>query len=108
MQIVNLPTVAVQVTAGGTEILSSAAATAALAAGMNCAIINPSVDIALVDAGGLQISWANIPGAVVGTVANSPVVCPTGLATIVMHRGGAIRGISTSGVATTKIGLGIA
>ena len=107
MQITNLATVAVATTAGGTEILSAAAANAALTQGMNCAVINPSVDIVLVDNGGSQPS-STIPGAVAGTVANSPFVCSANTATVVLHTGGSIRGISTSGTATTKIGVACA
>lgn len=107
MQITNLATVAVATTAGGTEILSAAVANAALAKGLNCAVINPSVDIVLVDNGGLNPS-STLPGAVVGTVANSPFVCPANVSTVILHRGGSIRGISTNGTATTKIGVACA
>lgn len=105
MQIVNLATVTVDTTAAGSEILSSALATTAMSNGMNCIVINPSVDIVLVDAGGASPN-PNIPGAVVGTVANSPFVCPANIPTVVLHRGGAVRGIS-SGSATVKRGLGM-
>ena len=106
MQVVNLATVSVATTAGGTEIFSSAAARIATSEGMNCLVINPSVDIALVDAGGTLPS-SNIPGAIEGTVANSPFVCPAGVPTVVLHRGGAVRAIA-SATSTVKIGVGVA
>ena len=104
MKLVNLATVSVATTAGGTEILSEAAARIASTEGLICAIINPSVDIVLVDAGGLIVTSA-VPGAVAGTVANSAVVCAAGVPNIVIHRAGPLRGISTSGTATVKITL---
>lgn len=106
MQVVNLATVSVATTAGGTEIFSSAAARIATSEGMSALVLNPSVDIVLVDAGGLQTTSA-IPGAVAGTVANSPFVCPAGVPTVIDHRSGAVRGISTSGTATVKVGVGV-
>ena len=107
MQIVNLATVNVATTAGGTEILSSAQARIATTEGLNCVIINPVVNIVLVDNNGLGTS-SLVPGAVTGTVANSPIVCPAGVPTVVMHRSGAIRGISTSGTTVTQVALGCA
>lgn len=114
MQVVNLATVSVATTAGGTEIFSSAQARIATSEGMDSLVLNPSVDIVLVDAGGLQVS-SRIPlidgtgqGAVAGTVANSPFVCPAGVPTVIQHRSGAVRGISTSGTATVKVGVGCA
>lgn len=107
MQICNLPTVSVVTTAGGTEILSSAAATAAIPAGLMILAITPSVDIVLVDNGGLQTNWANIPGATAGTVANSPFICAANATTFVRHNSGSVRAISTSGAATVKVGLGM-
>ena len=104
MNIVNLATVAVATTAGGTEIFSSAAARIATTEGMDAIAINPSVDIVLVDAAGASPS-SPVPGAVAGTVANSPFVCPANVATIVTHRSGAVRGISTSGTATVKVAV---
>lgn len=104
MQIVNLATVSVETTAGGTEIFSSSAARIATNEGMTSIILNPSVDIVLVDAGGLQVS-SGVPGAVAGTVANSPLVCPAGLPTVIEHRSGPIRGISTSGTSTVKVAV---
>ena len=104
MKVINLATVTVDTTAGGVEIFSSAAARIATTEGLNCVVINPSVDISLVDAGGLQIS-SGIPGAVVGTVANSPFVCPAGIPTEVKHNSGALRAIAGAS-STVKIGLG--
>ena len=111
MQVVNLATVAVATTAGGTEIFSSAQARIATTEGMTAVILNPSVDIVLVDAGGTIVT-SQIPlidgtglGAVAGTVANSPLVCPAGVPTVVAHRSGAIRGISTSGTSTVKVAV---
>lgn len=105
MKIVNLATVAVDTTAGGTEIFSSAAARIATTEGMGCVIVNPSVDIVLVDAGGLLVTSA-IPGAVVGTSANGAAVCPAGIPTEIRHKSGPIRAISTSGTSTVKITVG--
>lgn len=107
MQVVNLATVSVATTAGGTEIFSSAAARIATSEGMDSLVLNPSVDIVLVDANGSSVS-SPIPGAVAGTVANSPFVCPAGVPTVIQHRSGAVRGISTSGTATVKVGVGCA
>ena len=112
MKVVNLATVAVDTTAGGTEIFSSGQARIATSEGMGCIVINPSVDIVLVDAGGLQPS-SQIPnlagtgmGAVAGTATNSPFVCPAGVPTVVLHRSGPVRAISTAGTSTVKIGVG--
>ena len=66
MQITNLATVSVDTTAGGTLILTLAQAQSATAAGMNALVINPSVEIALVDAGGSSPA-SPVTGAVVGT-----------------------------------------
>ena len=105
MKVVNLATVSVDTTAGGTEIFSAAAARLATSEGMGCIVVNPSVDIALVDAGGLNISSV-VPGAVAGTAANSPFVCPAGIPTEIRHRSGPVRAISSSGTSTVKIGVG--
>ena len=104
MRIVNLATVAVDTTAGGTVILSSDAARTATSEGMEAIVINPSVDIVLVAGAGTDVSSA-IPGAVVGTVANSPFTCPAGVPTVVSHRSGPIRAISTSGTSTVKVAV---
>ena len=106
MKIVNLATVSVDTTAGGTEIFSAAAAKIAASEGMNCVVINPSVDIVLVDPDGAGPFSSQIPGAVAGTSANSPFLCPAGAATVVLHRSGPVRGISTSGTSTVKVGVG--
>ena len=105
MKIVNLATVAVDTTAGGTVIFTSAQATIANSEGMECVIINPSVDIVLVDGGGLIVT-SQIPGAVAGTAANSAAVCPAGVPTVVLHKSGPIRAISTAGTSTVKITVG--
>lgn len=105
MQITNLATVSVDTS--GTNLISLAQAQAATQAGMDCMIINPSVDIVLVDAGGASPS-SPVPSAVAGTVANSPLVCPAGVPTILLHRSGVVRAISTSGTATVKVALGVA
>lgn len=102
MQVVNFATVSVDTT--GVEILSSAQATAAVTAGMIALAVNPSVDIVIVDAS-QGSAWANIPNAVAGSVANSPFVCPAGSVTMINHKGGAVRAISTSGTATVKRAL---
>lgn len=104
MQIVNFPTVGIDTT-GGT-ILSAAAAAAGLAAGMEYVCINPSVALTLVDSTGGN-AYANIPGAVAGSVANSPFVCPAGTPTMVKHRGGAINGISSAGTSTVQYALAV-
>ena len=102
MKVVNLPTVAVDTTAGGTEIFSAAAARIAASEGLMAVLINPSVDIALVDPDGTILS-TQIPGAVAGTYANSAATCPAGVATTVLHRSGPLRAISSSGTATVKV-----
>lgn len=99
MQILNLPTASVPTTAGGTFILTAAEAADGLARGMTCVVINPDVDIVLVDSQG---SAAGVPG----TVANSPWVCPAGTPTVIQHRSGPIKAISTSGTATVKRSIG--
>lgn len=105
MKIVNLATVAVDSTAGGTEIFSAAQARIAVTEGMGCVVINPSVEIVLVDPdSGSQIS-SKIPGAVVGTAANSPFICPAGTPTVVEHRSGPVRAICATS-STVKIGVG--
>ncbi len=113
MQVVNLATVAVATSA--TVIFAAATARIATSEGMGAIAINPSVDIVLVDASGAaavaagSAAGANfnavIPGAVAGTVANSPLVCPAGVVTIVTHRSGPVVGISTSGTATVKVAV---
>lgn len=112
MKVVNLATVSVPTTAGGTEIFSSKQATVAASEGMESIVINPSTDIVLVDAGGLNPS-SQIPdlagtgmGAVAGTAANSPFLCPAGVPTVVLHRSGPVRAIAVSATATVKIGVG--
>ena len=113
MQVVNLATVSVATSA--TVIFAAAAARLATTEGMGAIAINPSVDIVLVNASGAgdiaagtasaDPSLGPIPGSVAGTVANSPLVCPAGVPTIVQHRGGPIVGISTSGTATVKVAV---
>lgn len=102
MKVVNLATVSVPTTAGGTEIFSSAAARIATIEGLDAVVINPSTDIALVDSGGLIVTSA-IPGAVAGTAANSACLCPAGVPTVVQHRSGALRAIAVTATATVKV-----
>lgn len=102
MQCVNLATASI--TTSISELLSSADANAATSLGLNSLVVNPSVDIVLVDASG---TTAAVPGSVAGTVANSPWVCPAGFPTVISHRGGKVSAISTSGTATVKRGLGL-
>ena len=102
MKVVNLATVAVDTTAGGTIIFTEAQARIASSEGLEAVVINPSVDIVLVDPGGLQITSA-IPGAIVGTAANSALTCPASTPTVVIHRSGPLRAISTSGTSTVKV-----
>ena len=104
MRIVNLPTVSVDTTAGGTELLSADAARIAATEGMTALVVNPSVDIYLVAAAGNGIS-SSIPGAVVGTAANSPFYCPAGVPTVIEHRSGPVRAISSSGTSTVRVGV---
>ena len=104
MKVVNLATVSVPTTAGGTEIFSSEQARIATSEGMKSIIVNPSTDIAIVDAGGLLVTSA-IPGAVAGTAANSPFVCPAGIPTEIAHRSGPVRAIATASTSTVKVGV---
>lgn len=99
MQIINLATVAVETTAGGTFVLTVDEGKEGTTRGMTCVVLNPSVDIALVDAQGLNTVTP-------GTVANSPFVCPAGVPTIIEHRAGPLKAISTSGTATVKRAIG--
>ena len=113
MKIANLATVSVATSA--TVIFAADTAKIATTWGMGAIAINPSVDIVLVNAGGAGAIAAGtasatpdpgpVPGSVAGTVANSPFVCPAGVATIVEHRSGPIVGISTSGTATVKVAV---
>ena len=107
MRITNLATVSVPTTAGGTEILSAAAANTAQGLGYTFASIVPSVTVSLVDSGGSSPE-SQVPGAVAGTAANSGFVCPAGIPTVIIHGGGSLRAISPVGTATVKIGLGSA
>jgi hypothetical protein len=107
MKIVNFAAASVDTTGGtGGTILSADAAKAGLAVGMEYVSINPSVDIRLVDPTG-GTAYPNIPGAIAGTIANSPFICPAGVPTMVRHRGGEIRGISSSGTATVLYALSV-
>lgn len=102
MKVVNLATVAVDTTAGGTEIFTSAQARAATSEGLMAVIIEASVDIALVDPDGLVPS-SRIPGAIAGTAANSAAKCTAGNPMVVEHRSGPLRAISTAGTSTVKV-----
>lgn len=102
MQIINLNTVNVDTTAGGTFLLTSDQALATQARGMTCVVVNPSVDIALVDASGTS----PVPPGVAGTYANSPLICPAGVPTTIAHRAGPMKAISSSGTATVKVAVG--
>jgi hypothetical protein len=102
MQILNLATASVDTTAGGSFVLTAAEATLGVSQGMTCVVVNPSVDIVLVDGGGTSPA----PGGVAGTVANSPWVCPAGVPTVITHRSGPLKAISTSGTATVKRSIG--
>lgn len=99
MQIKNLATASVAATAGGTFILTVDEANAQQ--GMTCLIVNPDVEIALVDNQG-------VAAAVPGTFANSPVVCPAGVPTTILHTSGPIKAITASGTATVKRAIGCA
>lgn len=106
MKIVNFAAASVDTTATGTTILSADAARAGLAIGMEYVCINPSVAVTLVDPTG-GTAYANIPGAIAGSVANSPFVCPAGVPTMVRHRGGEIRGISSAGTSSVLYALAV-
>ena len=99
MQIRNLATVSVATTAGGTYILTPQEAAEGMTSGMTYVVVNPDVDIVLVDPLGTA-------AAVPGTVANSPLVCPAGSPTTILHRSGPLKAISTSGTATVKRSIG--
>lgn len=99
MQVINLATASVDTTAGGTYILTVDEANDGASRGMTCVVVNPDVDIVLVSAQG---NAARTPG----TVANSPWVCPAGVATVISHRSGPLKAISTSGTATVKRSIG--
>ena len=102
MKVVNFATVSVVATGNGTEIFSVDQARIATSEGLEAIVVEPTVDIMLIDAGGAQITSA-IPGAVAGTVANSPLRCPAGVPTVALHRSGPMRAISSSGTATVKV-----
>jgi hypothetical protein len=103
MRVVNFATVSVDTTAGGTELFSSAQARIATTEGLEAIVVYPSVEIELVDADGLNVS-SSIPGAVVGTATNSPFVCPANVPTVILHRSGPVRAISSVGTATVRVG----
>lgn len=102
MQIINLATVNVDTTAGGTFILTSQQALDAQGRGMTAVVVNPSVDIALVDASGNS----PVPPGVVGTYANSPFVCPANTPTVITHRAGPLKAISSAGTSVVKVAVG--
>ena len=104
MRIVNLATVSVDTTAGGTVIFSADAARIATTEGMEAIVVNPSAEIVLISAAGTGIS-SSVPGAVVGTAANSPFTCPAGVPTVVLHRAGPVRAIASSTTATVKVAV---
>ena len=91
MQITSLATVPVATTAGGTTLVTNDQMNAIT--GAYAIAVNPSVDIVLVD------------NNAVGTVANSPLVCPASVPTIIDHRFGTLKAISTSGTATVKVAI---
>lgn len=91
-RIINKAAVSVDTTALGTHLLTSAEQATQ---GMACIVVNPSVDIALVD------------GTATGTYANSPFVCPAGANTVILHNGGPLKAISSSGTSTVKVGIGV-
>lgn len=102
MKIVNLATVSVVATGNGTLLLTDAQARILTSEGLDSIVVNPSVDIVLVDSGGAIVT-SQLTDAVAGTVANSPLVCPASTPTVINHRSGALRAISTSGTATVKV-----
>lgn len=99
MQIVNFDPVNVN---AGDTILTVDQAKAGGTEGMEYVCINPSVAIVLVSAQGAH---PNIPGSVAGTAANSPFTCAANTPTMVAHRGGEIKGITTGGASTVKFAL---
>lgn len=105
MKIVNLATVTVETTAGGTLLLTAEQAKAAASEGMECVVINPAADIVLVDPDGAGPFSSKIPGATAGTVANSPLTCPANVPTTVLHRSGPVRAIASAST-VTKIAVG--
>lgn len=105
MKVVNFATIAIDTTAGGTILLTSAQATAGIQEGLDSVGINPSVDIVIISDQGV---YPNIPGSVVGTAANSPFTCPAGSVTMIKHNSGQVRAISTAGTSTVKFGLACA
>lgn len=111
MKVVNLATVAVDATAGGTVIFTAEQARIATTEGMQSIFINPSLDVVLVDSDGNTPS-SQIPnitntgiGAVPGTIANSPLVCPAGIPTEIAHRSGPVR-VLGSAATVVKVAVG--
>ena len=90
MQVINIPLVSVLTT---TTALVTAQQLADAGPGLAAIVVNPSVDIVIVDTG------------TSGTVAASPFVCAASVPTTIPHRGGILRAISTSGTASVKVGL---
>lgn len=106
MQVVNFDPISVD-DSTGELLLTSEQATAAGSAGLEYLGIESDVDIVIVDSSNGD-NWANVPGAVAGTAANSPFKCPANTFVSIRHRRGAVKAISVSGTATVKVGLEIA
>lgn len=100
MRIVNMATVTVATTAGGTLLVSDAQMRAV--SGAIAVVLNPVSDIYLVQPAAMGGSAADA----VGTAANSPFLCPAGIPTVVSHRSGNLYGITASGTSVTRVGIG--
>lgn len=93
MRIVSMATASILATGTGSVLVTNDQMRAV--SGAECVIVNPSVDIAIVDG-------------VTGTVANSPAVCPANVPTVILHRSGPLLALSSSGTATVKVAIGCA
>ena len=91
MRIVNLATVSVDTTAGGTVLVSDAQMRAV--SGAVGVILNCTVPISIVD------------GTALGTVANSSAVVPANIPWPIGHRSGPLRAITTGATSTVQVSI---
>jgi len=100
MRIVNMATVSVETTAGGTVLVSDAQMRAV--SGAVAVVVTPVSDIYLVQ----NMVMGGAAADAAGTAANSPFLCPAGVPTVIAHRSGPLRAITASGSSVTRVGIG--
>lgn len=92
MRVVNLPGPITVLAASATTIVTDAQMQAA--SGAVCVVVEPTVDIMLVDGTGE------------GTAANSPFRCLAGVQTVISHRSGPLLAIALVTDSTVKVAIG--